>query len=87
MRLPLMPRSRLIFSATSALHLSEGGMAGIHLRQLGLRQVIADGVRQNEVAIGQSLHQRAGTQAIGAVVGEVGLTDDVQALEWYSSRL
>ena len=40
---------------------------------------MADGVRQNEIAISQALHESAGAKAIGAVVGEVGFAQDEQA--------
>ena len=42
-------------------------------------EVVADGVREHEVAVGQALHQRRGAEAVGAVVGEVGLTGHEQA--------
>ena len=34
---------------------------------------------QDEVAVGQALHQRGGAEPVGAVVGEVGLADREQA--------
>ena len=43
-----------------------------------LGQVVADGVRNDEVAVGEPLHQRAGAQAVGAVVGEVRFAEHVQ---------
>ncbi len=42
-------------------------------------QLIADGVRQHEVAVGQTLHQCRSTQTVCTVVGEVGFTGCVQA--------
>ena len=33
---------------------------------------------QDEVAVGQALHQRARAEPVGAVIGEVGLADHVQ---------
>ena len=42
-------------------------------------EVVADRGRQHEVAVGQALHQRAGAEPVGAVVGEVGLADHEQA--------
>ena len=48
-------------------------MVGRHLLELGRGQVVGQRVRQHEVAVRQPLHQRAGAQAVGAVVGEVGL--------------
>ena len=41
-------------------------------------QVVLDGVRQHEVTIGQTLHQRRSTQTVGTVVREVTLTDSEQ---------
>jgi len=40
---------------------------------------VADGLGDHEVAVGEPLHQGAGAEAVGAVVREVGLADDVQA--------
>ena len=34
-------------------------------------------VRQDEVAVGQTLHQRGSAEAVAAVVGEVGFADGV----------
>ena len=45
-------------------------------RRPGSREIV---VRQHEVAVGETLHQRAGAEPVGAVVGEVGLTGDEQA--------
>ena len=42
------------------------------------RQVVADRHRQDEVAVGEPLHQRGGAEPVGAVVGEVRLADRVQ---------
>ena len=47
--------------------------------QLG--KVVPDGRGQNEIAIGQTLHQRAGTQTVRTMVGEVSLTNHKQALD------
>ena len=41
--------------------------------------MVADRRREHEVAVGQALHQRAGAEAVGAVVGEVGLAEHVEA--------
>ena len=43
------------------------------------REVVGDGGRQHEVAVGEALHERAGTEAVGAVVGEVRLAEHVEA--------
>ena len=63
-----------------ALDGGEHGIAGGDGRvaeQAG--EVVGDRVRQHEVPVGEALHQRAGAEAIGAVVGEVRLAQDVQA--------
>ncbi len=43
------------------------------------REVVVDGRREDEVAVGEALHQGGGAEAVGAVVGEVGLADREQA--------
>ncbi len=60
--------------------LRHGRVVGVDL--VGVRvagQVVVDGGRQDEVAVGEALHQRGGAEPVGAVVGEVGLTDREQA--------
>jgi len=47
----------------------------------GRREVVSNGIRQNEITVGQTLHQRACAEAVGAMVREVGLTDDMQTWE------
>ncbi len=42
-------------------------------------QVVADGVRQHEVAVGKALHEGGGAEAVGPVVGEVGLARGEEA--------
>src|SRR5688500_11322284 len=62
-----------------ALDRPEGGVVDLHaLLAEELREVVADRVRQDEVAVGEPLHERRGAEAVGAVVGEVGLADDVE---------
>ncbi len=43
-----------------------------------IRQIVADGVRQNKVAIHTSLKQGVGSQSVGPVVGEVALSDGIE---------
>ena len=79
-RLPLMPSS----FCDARLHLRLGACRTRRGRSprfasVRARQVVADGVGDDEVAVGQALHERAGAQAVGAVVGEVGLAEHVQA--------
>ena len=53
---------------------------GLHLRGLNLvREVVADGVGQDEVSVGQTLHQGRSAQTVRAVVREIGLADGVEA--------
>lgn len=42
-------------------------------------QVVVDRRREDEVAVGEALHQRGGAEPVGAVVGEVGLADGEEA--------
>ena len=61
------------------LGLGERGVVGGQRRLAQhRRQVVADRGRQDEVAVGQTLHQRAGTEPVRAVVGEVGLAEHVE---------
>ena len=48
-------------------------------RQRRAAEVVGDRVRSDEIAIGQPLHQRAGAEAVGAVIGEVRLAQHEQA--------
>src|SRR5919199_826120 len=59
--------------------LNEGGAVGIVLICLHTCQIVADRLRQYEVAVGQTLHQGAGAEPVGAMVREVGLADDEEA--------
>ena len=57
------------------------------LRQVGryfwpyslVGKVVLNSVRQNEISVGQSLHQCGCTEAVGSVVGEVALADSEEA--------
>ena len=60
-------------------HGADLGVRGVHRGEFVGGEVVADGVREDEVAVGQALHQRAGAEPVGAVVGEVGLADHEQA--------
>ena len=63
-----------------ALGLGDLRGVGVDLAQAQhVRQVVVHGVGQDEVAVGQPLHEGGGAQAVGAVVGEVGLSGDVEA--------
>jgi hypothetical protein len=54
-------------------------VTGGDLFELGAREIVTNCVREDEVTVRQSLHQRAGTEAIRAVIGEVRLANHVQA--------
>ena len=63
-----------------ALGVAERRIVGGHgLRAEQRSEVVGDGRRKHEVAVGETLHQRAGTEPVGALVGEVGLTEHVEA--------
>src|SRR5699024_1547800 len=55
------------------------GVALVELLERSTGQVVVDGVRKDEVAVRQPLHQRARAQTVGTVVGEVGLPGHEQA--------
>ena len=81
MRLPLIASSRFVDAVvTSASAPRHAGWSVVDAARSGVvGQVVADRVRQDEVAVGQALHQRAGAEPVGAVVGEVRLADHEQA--------
>src|ERR1043166_5253220 len=54
-------------------------VGGRKFGRLGRGQIMADGARQDEIAVGQALHQSAGAEAVGAVVREIGLAQDKEA--------
>ena len=85
-RLPLMEskRSREGLGTSSSAFLNSGWLVA-GLGRLGGGKVVADGVGQDEVAVGQALHQRAGAEAVGAVVGEIRLAQHEQARAGCSS--
>jgi hypothetical protein len=43
------------------------------------REIVPDGVRNDEVTVGQTLHERRRAEPVRAVIRKVGLADDVQA--------
>lgn len=60
--------------------LFDSGVRGVDLVVVRVAgQVVVDGRRQDEVAVGEALHQRGSAEAVGAVVGEVGLADGEEA--------
>ena len=50
----------------------------LHLFEFGSGDIITHRVGQNKIAVRKPLHQRAGAQAIGAVIGEVRFADGKQ---------
>ena len=70
-RLPLMP-STLSMRACALLAASlKASWSGESFGSFALGEVVRDGVRRDEVAVGQPLHQRARSEAVRAVIGEV----------------
>jgi hypothetical protein len=60
----------------------------LELRMLGgdaagllMHEVVRDGRRDDEITIGEALHERGGTETVRAVVGEVRLAEHMQAGE------
>ncbi len=77
--LPVHREQLLRLVGDRRLRLSECRVVGRHRLGPELRsQVVGDGRRQHEVAVGQALHERAGSQAVRALIGEVGLTEHVE---------
>ena len=59
---PALRRQELLDALVDlALDLAERGMARIGGRELRLREIVADRIGEDEVAVGETLHQRAGT--------------------------
>src|ERR1700741_2298698 len=56
-------------------------MPGVDFPGLLTRQVIANGVRKYEVPVGESLHQRTGTEPVGTVIGEIRFSGDVKSVD------
>ena len=65
--------------ADLGLSLAERGVRGVDLFERRRGHVVGQGVRKDEVAVGQALHEGAGSQAVGTLVGEVGFAGDEQA--------
>ena len=78
-RLPLTDSSWLIRCCTLSAASLNASWSVVTFGQRRARQVVADRVRDDEVAVGQPLHQRAGAQPVGAVIGEVRFAQHVQA--------
>ena len=77
---PLDVEKTLHALASFLFGLLEGGIAGFGALFIELsRQIIADGVGDDEVAVGQTLHERRGAEAIRSVIGEVCLSQHMQA--------
>ena len=75
-----IPEEARDYDLDGALGLGDLRGVGVDLAQAQhVRQVVVHGVGQDEVAVGQPLHEGGGAQAVGAVVGEVGLSGDVEA--------
>ncbi len=62
-------------SAHIGFGLVELGTFGLDFADINLvGEVVLEGVGKNEIAVGQALHEGAGTETVGTVVAEVGLT-------------
>ena len=62
------------------LGLVEFGAFGFDFADVDLvGEVVLEGVGEDEVAVGQALHERAGAEAVGSVVGEVGFAGGEEA--------
>ncbi len=79
LRVPLVDRKWATRSSTDLRASTTAGWSSVDLLERPVREVVADGVRQHEVAVRQALHQRRGAEAVGAVVGEVRLAGHEQA--------
>ena len=77
--LALDPEQPLVALGHGLLGLLDLGVIRGHGGELLPREVIADGVRDDEVAVGQALHQGRGAETVGSVVGEVGLAQNEEA--------
>ena len=53
-------------------------MRSVHLLQRIRGDVIRNRIRKNEVAVGEPLHQRAGAEAVGAVIGKIRFAGNEQ---------
>ena len=86
MRLPLPLQQLLGDGGDVGDGFLDCGRIGRNFRGLGGGQVIADGIGNDEVAVGQALHEGAGAEAVGAVIGEVGFAENEQARESWTSN-
>ena len=78
-RLPLIDSILRTCSSTELLRLRERGVVDRHrLLAEQRREVVADRVRQHEVAVGETLHERRRAEPVRAVVGEVRLAEHEQ---------
>ena len=57
----------------------ERRMRNVHRIQFGRSDVVGNGVRQDEIPVGETLHQRARAEPVGAVVREVRFTAHEQS--------
>ena len=79
----------LALAAEEALRLRSADFERLlKLRMLGgdaagllMHEVVRDGRRDDEIAIGEALHERGGTEAVRAVIGEVRLAEHMEAGE------
>ncbi len=62
--------------AHAVLGFREGIMSRIDGPERRPGDVIAEGIRDHKIAVAEPLHECAGPEPVGAVIGEVGLPQD-----------
>ena len=79
-RLPLIDEqlAHLLVDRLPRLARNAGSSVGTGVVPEQRREVVADRVRQHEVAVGEALHQRRRAEPVGAVIGEVRLAEHEQ---------
>ena len=65
--------------AHGGLGFFELGLRGADRARLLLNQIVGDGRRDDEIAVGQPLHECGGPEPVGAVIGEIRFAQHVQA--------
>ena len=61
-------------TSDATLGIAYGRLPGIDRFQLRNSEVVTGRIRQDEITVGQPLHQGAGPETIRAVIGKVRLT-------------
>ena len=79
MRVPLPLSNFLVMAVTLATASFVAGDVGGDFSWLGGGEIVADSIGNDEVAVGQTLHEGAGTETVGAMIGEIGFAENEQA--------